>query len=239
MGKDKSQVIPLNHLALIPDGDRRWAKQNGLPAWEGHRRGANNIMNMLEVCKKNEIHYMSMWGFSTENWKRSEEEVKHLMDIFRDFTRNKRKDLIKNKIRFKHIGRRDRLADDLLESLERLENDTKDFTEWIYIAGLDYSGEDEIIRATKKIIADVKSGKITEDDITTETYADYLDTAGIPNPDFFLRTSGEQRTSGFMLYQMKYTEYFFEPTLFPALTKDRLQEIIDDYYNRQRRFGGG
>jgi len=232
-------IVPLKHLVIMPDGDRRWAKAHGLPAWEGHRRGAQNIQTILETCKELNIPYLSMWGFSTENWKRNPEEVSQLMDIFRNFLQTKYQDLIKNKINFRHIGRKDRLAPDLLEGIARLEKETANFTEWHYIVGLDYGGQDEIVRATKKIIADVQAGKLDASALDTDTFATYLDTNGIPNPDFLIRTSGEQRTSGYMAYQSGYAELLFLPVNFPDLTKEKLKEVVEEYYNRQRRFGGG
>lgn len=222
----------------MPDGDRRWAKAKGLPAWEGHRRGAENIQGILEACQELKIPYLSMWGFSTENWKRAPEEVEQLMNLFRDFLKNKRADLIKNKVRFRHIGRKDRLSADLLESLENLEKDTEMFTEWNYTVGLDYGGQDEIVRATQKIVAEIQAGKLDATSLTTDSFSSYLDTAGMPNPDFIIRTSGEQRTSGFMAYQSGYAELLFLPLNFPDFTKDKLKEVVKEYYERQRRFGG-
>ncbi|PIY17611.1 di-trans,poly-cis-decaprenylcistransferase [Candidatus Dojkabacteria bacterium CG_4_9_14_3_um_filter_150_Dojkabacteria_WS6_41_13] len=232
-------IIPLKHLVIMPDGDRRWAKAKGLPLWEGHRRGAQNIQSLLEACQELKIPYLSMWGFSTENWKRSPEEVEQLMNLFRDFIIKKRNDIIKNKINFRHIGRKDRLSPDLLQGLEQLEKDTANFTEWHYIVGLDYGGQDEIVRATQKIIAEVQLGKLDVSALTPDIFETYLDTNGIPNPDFIIRTSGEQRTSGFMAYQSGYAELLFLPINFPDLTKEKLKEVIAEYYNRQRRFGAG
>lgn len=239
MAEKSENIIPLKHLVIMPDGDRRWAKAKGLPLWEGHRRGAENIPKILEVCKELNIPYLSMWGFSTENWKRSPEEVKQLMDLFRDFLKTKRKEIIANKVNFRHIGRKDRLSPDLLEGLSQLEKDTENFTEWHYIVGLDYGGQDEIVRATQKIIADVQLGKLDASAITADLFGTYLDTQGLPNPDFIIRTSGEQRTSGFMAYQSGYAELLFLPINFPDLTKEKLKEVIEEYYNRQRRFGAG
>ncbi len=232
-------LAPLQHLVIMPDGDRRWAKAKGLPAWEGHRRGAENIPTILEACRELKIPYLSMWGFSTENWKRSPEEVEQLMNLFRDFVKTKRDDMIKNKVNFRHIGRKDRLSPDLLEGLTKLEQDTAQFTEWHYIVGLDYGGQDEIVRATKKIVADIQAGNIKESDLTTDLFANYLDTKGIPNPDFIIRTSGEQRTSGYMAYQSGYAELLFLPLNFPDLTKEKLKEVIHEFNNRNRRFGAG
>lgn len=233
------KVIPLQHLVIMPDGDRRWARGKGLPLWEGHRRGAQNIQALLETCQELKIPYLSMWGFSTENWKRSPEEVEQLMNLFRDFIKNKRSDIIKNKIKFRHIGRKDRIAPDLREGLEQLEKDTANFTDWHYTVGLDYGGQDEIVRATQKIVADVQQGKLQASALTPALFETYLDTNGMPNPDFIIRTSGEQRTSGFMAYQSGYAELLFLPINFPDLTKEKLKEVVAEYYNRQRRFGAG
>lgn len=234
----EEHVIPLKHLVIMPDGDRRWARAKGLPTWEGHRRGAENIQGILEACQELGIPYLSMWGFSTENWKRGPEEVEQLMNLFRDFIKKKRDDIIKYKINFRHIGRKDRLAPDLLEGLTQLEKDTAHFTEWHYIVGLDYGGQDEVVRATKQIVEDVQAGRLQIKDLTTDVFSDYLDTKGVPNPDFIIRTSGEQRTSGFMAYQSGYAELCFLPINFPDLTKQKLKEVVGEYYERQRRFGG-
>lgn len=239
MADKTDQVLPLRHLALIPDGDRRWARSRGLPPLEGHRRGAENISKILETCHELDIHYLSMWGFSTENWNRAPEEVALFMDLFRTLLKVNRKKFIEQKVRFHHIGRRDRLPQDLLEALRKLEEDTAQFSEWHYITGLDYGGQDEIVRATKKIVTAVQEGSLKIEDLTIDTYQNYLDTAGIPNPDFFIRTSGEQRTSGFMPYQMAYTEFYFAPYHFPDLTPEKLKEAVAEYYSRQRRFGAG
>ena len=161
------------------------------------------------------------------------------MDLFREFIKSKRSELIKNKVNFRHIGRKDRLSPDLLEGINQLEKDTETFTEWHYIVGLDYGGQDEIVRATQKIVADVQSGKIDVSTLNPDLFATYLDTKGLPNPDFIIRTSGEQRTSGFMAYQSGYAELAFLPINFPDLTKEKLKEVIEEYYNRQRRFGAG
>ena len=239
MTDKKIETIPLQHLVIMPDGDRRWAKERGLPAWEGHRRGAENIQQILEGCQELNIPYLTMWGFSTENWHRDREEVNHLMEIFRTFLKKKRDDIIKYEINFRHLGRKDRIDADLREGLEKLEKDTASFTKWHYQVGLDYGGQDEIIRATKKIIADIQAGKLDSDALNTDTYYNYLDTAGIPNPDFIIRTSGERRTSGFMAYQAGYAELEFLPINFPDFNKEKLKEVVGEYYNRQRRFGAG
>jgi len=235
MGKKNKKH--LEHLVLIPDGDRRWAKENGVPAAVGHQKGAENIENMIKVCQKNDIHYLTMWGFSTENWNRGDEAVAKLMKLFMNLLTNKADLFIKNKVHFKHIGRKDRLSSQLMNAIDSLEKKTAKFDKWTAIVALDYGGQDEIARATKKIARLVKAGELQIEDITAESFYNYLDTAGIPDPDLLIRTSGEQRTSGVMPYQGTYAELKFVSVMFPAFTQEMLQEAIDDYYGRERRFG--
>ncbi|MCC7304178.1 di-trans,poly-cis-decaprenylcistransferase [bacterium] len=227
----------LRHLVVIPDGDRRWAKEHNLPPWEGHRRGAENIRTLIEVCKEKKIHYLTMWGFSTENWSRSVEEVEQLMNLFRNQIKTQQGEFIKNEVRFRHLGRKDRLAPDLLEMLTKFEEDTAHFTEWNYQAALDYGGQDEIIRAVKKLSEDVKAGKVMSEQIDVSLFESYLDTKGIPNPDLIIRTSGERRISGLLPFQSTYAELEFIHGNFPDLTKEKILEIIDGYYERHRTFG--
>lgn len=239
MSATESQVKKLQHVVVIPDGDRRWAKAKGLPPWEGHRRGADNVQNMLAACKERNIPYLSMWGFSTENWDRNPEEVSQMMDMFRSFLKTKSKMILDNKIRVRHLGRKDRLPQDLLEGIHELEQKTAHFTEWNYQVLLDYGGQDEIVRATKKVVAAVQAGELSANEITTDSFYDYLDTAGIPNPDFIIRTSGEQRLSGILPYQAVYAELLFVPENFPDFTKERMLQVLDEYEQRTRRFGAG
>lgn len=234
----ETKIVPLNHLVIIPDGNRRWSKSSGLPVWEGHRRSSNNLQYILEVCKEREIHYLTMWGFSTENWKRDQDEVKFLMDLFSHLLSTKLEEFIKNEINFRHLGRKDRLPESLLKLIEKAEKETAKFDTWHYQVALDYGGRDEILRATNKIIEDVKAGKI-DGQVTDEKFASYLDTAGVPDPDLILRTSGEKRLSGMMPFQGVYAELEFTDMRFPEMTKESLNELIEEYYNRQRRFGAG
>lgn len=233
-----NEIVPLNHLVIIPDGNRRWAKNSGVPAWEGHRRGANNLDMILQVCKEKEIHFLTMWGFSTENWKRDQEEVKFLMELFFQLLDSKKNDLIKYEIHFTHLGRKDRLPENLKKKIVEVEEATAHFTQWNYQVALDYGGRNEITRAVNSIVADAKSGKLAEE-ITEEKIKEYLDTTlRIPDPDLILRTSGEKRLSGIMPYQSVYAELEFLDKKFPEMTKEDLESIIEGYYNRQRRFGG-
>lgn len=231
------ETKPLKHLVVIPDGDRRWAKDHSLPPWEGHRRGADNVRTLLEVCKEQNIPYLTMWGFSTENWSRNSEEIENLMNLFRNVIKTQKKEFIKQEIRFRHLGRKDRLAPDLLEMITKFEEETAHFTQWNYQAALDYGGQDEIIRATKKLVADVQSGAINAENIDAELFQMYLDTKDIPNPDLIVRTSGEQRLSGLLPFQSVYAELQFLPFNFPDMTKEKILEVINNYHERQRRFG--
>lgn len=233
------EVVPLNHLVIIPDGNRRWAKKQGMNILDGYRKTSENVGYILQVCKERAIHYLTVWGFSTENWKRGAEEVNFLMSMFEKVLQGNYQKFIENKIRFHHLGRKDRIPAKLLALIQEVEEKTKEFTEWHFNLALDYGGKDEILHAVNAIVADVKSGKITSE-IDEAAFREYLYTTNeIPDPDLILRTSGEQRLSGMMPFQTVYTELAFIPEKFPELDKDKLSVVIDDYYNRQRRFGAG
>jgi len=232
-----TDIIPLNHLVIIPDGNRRWAKKSGLPVWEGHRRSAGNLGALLEVCKEKNIHYLTMWGFSTENWKRDQEEVKFLMDLFVQLLTAKKNDLVKNQIKFTHLGRKDRLPEALRTKIEEVENATKDFTEWHYQVCLDYGGRDELMRGFDKLLQARKSAD-NWSPISEEEILQSLDTPGIPDPDLILRTSGEKRLSGMMPFQSVYAELAFVEKNYPDMSKQDFIDVVEEYYNRQRRFGG-
>jgi undecaprenyl diphosphate synthase len=238
MSDNTIDTAPIKHVVIISDGDRRWATAHNLPAWEGHRRGADNIRNMLEVCQERNIPYLTMWGFSTENWKRDKDEVQHLLSIILDGIKREHKEAIKNKIRFRHLGRKDRLPANLMEEIRATEEDTKNYTEWNFQAALDYGGQDEIVRATKKIAEDVKSGKLTIDSIDEKLFNSYLDTADLPYPDLIIRTSGEQRLSGMLPFQGVYAELAFVDVMFPDFNKAEFNKVLDEFLLRNRRFGG-
>jgi len=220
------------HIAIIPDGNRRWAKEKGLPAVAGHRKGAENFEILLDTSRELGIEYFSTWVFSTENWKRSDFEVKTLFDIFRDFTKTHTKKFVKEKIRFIHLGRKTKLPKDLIDTLYDLEDKTKEFTKNTFALGIDYGGHDEIIRTFNKL---KKQGL----DFTKENVEANLDTANMPMPDLIIRTSGEQRLSGFMLWQAAYAELYFPKVHYPDFTPKHLKKAVEEFSNRKRRFGGG
>ena len=199
-------AIP-NHIAIIPDGNRRWAKKHGLPSLEGHRRGFDVAIKIGRKIRSMGVHTMTMWAFSTENWNRTEVEVSYLMRMYEIFIEKNLKQALKEKIRIIHLGRRDRIPKNLLKKIDESINKTRDFKNYVLNIALDYGGRDEVIRAIKKATSEKrKATKITE-----ENFSQLLDTANqpYPNPDLIIRTSGEQRTSGLMIWQAAYAEYIF------------------------------
>jgi undecaprenyl diphosphate synthase len=225
----------LKHIAIIPDGNRRWAKERGLLPTEGHKKSAlenNWIENYLEICKQEAVKCLSIWGFSTENWKRDKREVDTLIELFKDVVQKWDSFFEREQVRFRHIGRRDRLPGDLIEIIERLEEQTKDNENMYFQLLLDYGGRDEILRAVNKMLSDGLTS------IDEQQFSDYLDTATIPDPDLIIRTSGEKRLSGLFPFQAVYAELYFADVYFPDFDDNEFQKAIDDYYGRERRFGG-
>lgn len=221
----------LNHIAIIPDGNRRWAKEKGLPTLEGHRRGAENFEKLLNATRAMGIKYFTSWAFSTENWKRTQEENAYLFDLAREFTKRYKKKFISEKTRFLHIGRKDRLPQDIVQTLLEMEEETKHFTDFNTTIGMDYGGHDELLRTLDKI---QKFGL----PINEDTISQNLDTKDLPAPDLIIRTSGEQRLSGFMSWQSAYSEFYFPKVYFPDFGPEELKKAVDDFLGRERRFGG-
>jgi undecaprenyl diphosphate synthase len=227
------QNLP-THIAIIPDGNRRWAKSQNLPTFEGHRRGFDAMFKLLKHSKKLGIKCFTLWMFSTENWKRDQFEINYLMDLAIKRVASIGKDLVKEKIRFVHLGRKDRIPAKLAKAFIELEEKTKDFTEYTLNIALDYGGRDEITTMVKNI---VKEG-LSVAEITEETISNHLFTKHSPDPDLIIRTSGEQRLSGFMPWQMAYSELYFADFHCPEFTPSKLDAIIATYTGRERRFGG-
>ncbi|MFZ2026034.1 MAG: polyprenyl diphosphate synthase [Microgenomates group bacterium] len=221
-------ITPLNHVALIADGNRRWAKEKNLPSFEGHRKGFENIKKLLKKGRDLGIRVMTFWVFSTENWKRKQEEVGYLMKLAEEVIEVQLKEAIEEETRIIHIGRKDRLPERLKAKIEKAEKQTKEFTKYYFVIALDYGGHDEIMRAVAKM-----------KDVHTEKLDDYLDTSILPypNPDLIIRTGGEERLSGFMTWQSAYSEYFFSPLRFPDFLPDELEKAAEEFKSRQRRFG--
>lgn len=220
------------HIAIIPDGNRRWAKEKGLPAVEGHRRGADSLNKLITKARDLGIRIFTFWGFSTENWNRESEEINNLMKLYEQSLNKHLKDALENKTRIIHIGRKDRIPKSLKEKLDNAEEKTKSFTDHYFVIGIDYGGRDEMIRAINKM-------KNQEKDFTQEDINQFLDTKDLPfpEPDLVIRTSGEYRTSGFMIWQGAYTEYEYVNKYFPDFSDKDLEKCVQDYGNRQRRFG--
>lgn len=232
---DKKELNIPNHVVIIPDGNRRWARENGLKVWKGHQKAANqsdNIRAMLGTLMQLGTKYLSFWGFSTENWERDKQEVEMIFKIFRESIANWKEEFITTGIRFRHLGRRDRLPADVIHLIKDLEEATKDNSKFNFQLCLDYGGRDDLVRAINAMIADgVK-------EVTEDMVSGYLDSKDIPDPDLIIRTSGEQRTSGFMSYQSAYAELYFTSVYFPEFDSEQLMRAILDYSGRTRRFGG-
>lgn len=231
----KGTVVP-NHIAIVLDGNGRWARSRGLPATAGHEKASKTLKKVIESCREMGVHTLTLWGFSTENWKRPPREVQKILSIVKRTIKKEIDNAEKEGVRFIHLGRKDRLPKDLLKWIQKAEKETKDNTRYTLNLALDYGGRDEMLRAVKKIVED----KIPSSDITEEFFSSYLDTAEqiYPNPDLFIRTSGEQRTSGLMPWQMVYSEFYFEEDHLPDMTPEKVKAAILDFSRRRRRFGG-
>lgn len=228
-------MVP-NHIAIILDGNRRWARARGLHPWEGHRRGFDAAKRVAKASRDLGVNTITLWGFSTENWDRSKEEIDQIMKLLKRFVDEFQKEAKRDQVRLVHLGRKDRLPQPLVDALSRLEEVTREYKKHVLNIALDYGGKDEIIRATKKIIEDgVSSDKVDE-----KLFSSYLDTGNQPYPyvDLFIRPSGEQRTSGLLPWQMSYAEIYWEEDNLPDMTGEKLKEAILDYSRRRRRYGG-
>lgn len=229
-----SERIP-RHVAIILDGNGRWAKQRGKTRQQGHLAGADNVETISDALIDMGVKYFTVYAFSTENWKRAEDEVQYLMGLLKRYLIQNRKDAIRRKIRIRVLGDISRLSPDLRKLIQSIEEDTKDFTNFNLQFAINYGGRDEILRATKRILAE---GKLTEDQLTEDIFSSYLDTSGIPDPDLMIRTSGELRISNFLLWQLAYSEFYFTQRFWPDFTVSDLEAAIVDYASRERRFGG-
>jgi len=226
---------PLNHLAIIMDGNRRWAKARNLDPVKGHEYAAKNVIEpIIEKCVELKIPYVTFWAFSTENWKRDEEELKGLFNIFRFALGTLALKFIARGAKLRILGDINKFPKDIAgKVLEMMAKSAKNDAITVTFA-LNYGGRDEILRAVKKIVSE----KISADQITEDVFAAHLDTAGIPDPDFIIRTGGDQRLSGYLPWQSVYAELYFTPILFPDFTPQELQNALDRFSSRDRRFGG-
>ena len=226
------------HVAIIMDGNRRWAKKRMLPIKMGHREGAKTLEKISRYAKKIGIKYLTVYAFSTENWKRSEEEVDALMDLLRAYLDEYSKKADTENTKIKVWGDISVLREDLQKSILDCETRTKDNTGINFNICLNYGGRDELVHATRKIAEQVRNKTLNPDDITEETISNALYSAGVPDPDLMIRTSGELRTSGFLLWQLSYTEFVFLDKYWPDFNEKDLDECIEIYQKRNRKFGG-
>ena len=230
---EETKNIPY-HVGIIMDGNRRWARANGLPTLEGHRRGYDKVKKVGRWCKERGVKVLTVWAFSTENWKRSEEEVKYLMNLIKfALSKGEIDQLHKDGIMVRVIGQKERLSEDMQKLIKEAEERTKDNKEGILNLAISYGGRADILEAVKKII----EKKISADQITEETVGQNLWTVGLPDPDLIIRTSGELRTSGFLTWQSAYSELYFCQNHWPDFSEKDLDEVLADYARRQRRFG--
>ena len=235
--KNTQLVIP-QHVAIILDGNGRWAKRRGMPRNYGHLRGAQNLEVICEDAWDIGIKYLTVYLFSTENWKRSQEEVSALMQLFYRYTKTSVKRARDNNMRVRVIGDPSAFEQRLQDNLNELVESSKNNTGLQFQLALNYGSRDEITRAVRKIAGECRDGRLDPGEITEETIAAHLDTAGIPDPDLLIRTSGEQRLSNYLMWQLAYTEFYFTEVPWPAFTKDELWKAIEAYNHRDRRSGG-
>ncbi len=226
------------HVAIILDGNGRWAKENGKLRQQGHKAGADNVETINDALTEMGAKYLTVYAFSTENWKRTEDEVSYLMGLMKRYLIKNKKDAIARRTRIRIIGDKSRLAPDLRELMEEVERDTAHLDRFNLTFAINYGGRDEIVRAAKALARKAQNGELDPETITEETFASYLDTAGMPDPDLMIRTSGEERTSNFLPWQLAYSELYFTPVYWPDFTVDELKKAIVSYAGRQRRFGG-
>ncbi len=225
------------HVAMVMDGNGRWAKERALARLKGHAKGADRVRHIVRASLDMNVTHLTLFAFSTENWKRSESEIIGLMSLFRKFMKSESKKLLINGVKVRFIGDRSRLDKSLVELMNNLEASTNENDNLHLTIALNYGGRDEIIRATKKISEKIKSGKLDIDDITIELFSNNLDTFDLPDPDLVIRTSGEKRTSNFLPWQCAYSEYVFEESNWPDFNKEIYEEILKEFKSRERRYG--
>ena len=233
-----SDIIMPVHIGIIMDGKGRWAKKRGLPRKAGHSAGAKTFRKITRYCSDIGVKYLTVYAFSTENWKRPEDEVSSLMKLFKSYLEEALEDFKDDSIVVKFIGDKSQFSDDLRNLMIENEESSKDRDGMVLNIAMNYGSRDELVRAVKNISADVKSGKFSEDDITENLFSDYLYTSGQPDPDLIIRPSGEYRISNFMLWQSAYTEFVIMNKLWPDFEKSDLDEAINMYSKRNRRYGG-
>lgn len=233
---NEERKIP-NHVAIILDGNGRWAKAKGMPRNYGHVQGAKTVEVICEEAYKMGIQYLTVYAFSTENWNRPQDEVDALMKLLRNYMKTCLKTAEKNRMCVRVLGDKTRLDDDIRERIAELEEATRNNDGLHFQIAINYGGRDEIVRAVKRLAEDVKEGKVVQEDVTAQLLDSYLDTHGIPDPDLLIRTCNEQRISNFLLWQLAYTEFYFTPVAWPDFSKEELEKAVEAYNHRDRRYG--
>ena len=233
-----TNLKPPRHIAIIMDGNGRWAKKRGLPRTAGHAAGAETFRTIANYCRTLGVEYLTVYAFSTENWKRSEEEITGIMKLLKNYLLEAIRDMEKNHVRFHFFGDLSRLSPDLQKLCMDAQERSDVFCDVQVNFCLNYGGRDEIVRAAKAFAQDVAAGKRAPEELTEDILSDYLYSAGIPDPELIIRPSGELRTSNFLLWQSAYSEYVFMNILWPDFGPKDLDEAIEEYHRRNRRFGG-
>ena len=236
MAKDLTSSGP-RHVAIIMDGNGRWAQARGKPRLFGHHAGAKRVKEIVRACPDVGVKYLTIFAFSTENWKRTQSEVAGLMSLFRRYIQREARDLLEEGVRVRFIGDRIKLDDHLVTLMDELELLTSGNDKVHLTIALNYGGRDEVARATQRLAHEVAAGRLNPKDVDGETLAKYLDTYVLPDPDLVIRTSGEARISNFLLWQSAYAEYEFIDTLWPDFTKDEFARVVANFGSRDRRFG--
>ena len=237
--EQKGAVLPPpRHIAIIMDGNGRWANAKGLPRTAGHKAGGETFRRIANYCRTLGVEYLTFYAFSTENWKRSQEEVSGIMTLLKRYLEEALRDMEKNHVCFRFFGDLTRLSPDLQELCAKAQTKSAGYHEVQVNFCLNYGGRDEIVRAARAFAADVAAGRATVNDLTEDAFSDYLDSAGVPDPELVIRPSGEQRTSNFLPWQAAYSEYVFMNVMWPDFSEQDLDAAIAEYHRRNRRFGG-
>ena len=226
-----------NHIAIILDGNGRWAKAKGMPRSYGHVKGCANLETICDDMKELGVKYLTVYAFSTENWNRPQEEVDALMKLLRNYMKTCLKTAEKNRMCVRVIGDKTRLDEDIRTRIEELEEATKNNDGLHFQIAINYGGRDEIVRAVRRLSKDIQEGRVSREAVTEDVLDSYLDTCGIPDPDLLIRTCNEQRISNFLLWQLAYTEFYFTPVAWPDFSKEELEKAVEAYNHRDRKYG--
>lgn len=234
----KKQLKDLRHVAIIMDGNGRWAKKRGLPRSAGHKRGVETVKQIVTAASEFGLPFLTLFSFSSENWSRPKPEIDELMRLMKTFLENEKEELNKSNVRVKMIGAPLQDDTEIYSLIKNAEAETAENTGLQLTVAFNYGGRDEIVRAARKLAQQIVDGQLTPSDINEQKFEQALDTYGLPDPDLLIRTSGEYRISNFLLWQLAYSEFIFLECNWPDFNRQKLEEAIEDYFTRDRRFGG-